>query len=233
MPMRAIRTPFRFNLQDYDATQLARMHLGADKLLNATLALQERQQSVLSQLMPKSGIFTLWDHYPKAEVIDSAHASQYYYHSHRTSAREHGHFHLFGLLHADGSRRDPSAAWQSDEAPSHLIAIGMSPQGLPIKVFCPNQWVTKGHWLPAHVVLKQLDQFVVRGPARWSHISHWLTGFVMLFRPQIAAALRARDIHAQQLRQKRRWRSFWADETIEVINYIPVDLHQQIAWLES
>lgn len=231
--MRAIRTPFRFKPQDYDATQLARMQLGGDKLLTATLALQARQHNVLSKLLPKAGNFTLWDHYPEAEVIDSTHASQYYYHSHRTSAREHGHFHLFGLLEADGTQRDPSAVWQANEAPSHLIAIGMNPQGLPTRVFCPNQWVTKGHWLPAQVILNQLDQFVVRGPARWSRISQWLTGFVMLFRPQIEAALLARDVHAQQLRQKRQWRRFWADESIEIINYIPIDLHQQIAWLED
>jgi hypothetical protein len=231
--MRAIRTPFHFNPRDYGATQLATMQQGGDKLLTATLALQARQHNVLSKLLPQSGIFTLWDHYPEAEVIDSTNASQYYYHAHRTSTREHGHFHLFGLLDADGSRRSPSAVWQGDEAPSHLIAIGMSPQGLPTRVFCPNQWVTKGHWLPAQVILNQLDQFVVRGPARWSHISHWLTGFVMLFKPQITAALLARDMHAQKLRQRRHWRTFWADDTIEVINYIPIDLHQQIALLES
>jgi hypothetical protein len=231
--MRAIRTPFHFKLQDYDATQLARMQQGGDKLLTATLALQARQHNVLSRLLPKNGVFTLWDHYPEAEVIDSTNATQYYYHAHRTSTREHGHFHLFGLLDADGSQRSPSAVWQDNEAPSHLIAIGMSPQGLPTRVFCTNQWVTKGHWLPAEVILNQLDQFIVRGPARWSHISHWLTGFVMLFRPQIAAALLARDVHAQKLRQRRHWRTFLADEAIEVINYIPINLHQQIAWLDS
>ena len=88
IPMRAIRTHFRFSHQDYDTAQLAKMQLGGDKLLTATLALQARQHNVLSKLLPKTGHFMLWDHYPEAEVIDSTHASQYYYHSHRTSARE-------------------------------------------------------------------------------------------------------------------------------------------------
>lgn len=231
MVMRAIRTPFKFEQLDLDASQIARMQLGGEMLLDATLALQARQQTVLSPLLPKSGVFKLWDHYPESEVVDSKHASQYYYHAHRTSAREHGHFHLFGLLDAQGLPREKDASWHDDEAPSHLIAISMSPQGYPIKVFCTNQWVTKGYWQPADVILNRLDQFVVRGPARWSQISAWLTGFVMLFRPQIEAALRARDVHAHELRQKRRWCTFWADESIEVINYIPIELHQQIACL--
>jgi hypothetical protein len=233
MSMRAIRTPFKFNHKDFDARQLARMHVGADKLLNATLALQARQHTVLSPLLPKTGGFKLWDHYPQDEVTDSKHASQYYYHAHRTSKLEHGHFHLFSLTHANGQVRAKTDVWREDEAPSHLIAISMSPEGFPIKVFCPNQWVTKGYWQPADTVLSQLDRFVVSGPARWSQISRWLTGFVMLFRPQIAAALYARDVRVQLLRQRRQWRTFWADESIDVINYIPINLHQQIAWLDD
>lgn len=231
--MRSIRTPFKLKRQDYDTKQLALMCAGADKLLNATLALQKRKKTVLSALLPKTKAFTLWDHYPVNDVTDIEHGSQYYYHAHRSTSREHGHFHLFSLVHADGQVRTKTNVWQEHEAPSHLIAIGMSPEGFPIKIFCMNQWVTKGYWQPADVILDQLDKFVVSDHARWTQISRWLTGFVMMFRPQIAAALYARDLRTKQLRQGRQWRTFFADETIEIINYVPIDLHKQIAWLDE
>ena len=229
---RPSRTPFNLRSTPLDDEQLARIQRGGDQLLDAILALQKKQHSVLSYLLPQRRAFTLWDHYPAGEVTDTATACQYYYHAHRTSAKEHGHFHLFGLLNADGSPRAPGSKWAEDEAPSHLIAISMSPQGMPIKVFCPNQWVTKGYWLPADQILAQLDQFSVRAQPRWSVVGRWLAGFVQLFRPQIECALRQRDLQVKQLRGGRQWRTFWADETIEVVNYLPVNLHQQIAALE-
>ena len=232
-PIRAVRTPFRIQNAQLDEAPLIRIRQGGDQMLDAVLALQKKQQTVLSCLMPKGGIFTLWDHYPAGEVSDASTACQYYYHAHRISPREHGHFHLFGLLNADGTPRPAGAAWGDDEAPSHLIAISMSPQGMPIKVFCPNQWVTKGYWLTADQILAQLEHFAVRAPQpRWSVVGRWLAGFVQLFMPQIEAALRARDAQVKTLRHGRLWRTFWADESIEVINYIPIDLHQQIEKLD-
>lgn len=231
--MRAIRTQFQFDQLDYDAAQLESMRRGGEELLDATLALQVRKHTVLSKLAPKSGVFTLWEHYPTNDVTDSSSACQYYYHSHRTSEHEHGHFHLFGLLQADGSPRAGNTPWSQAEAPTHLIAISMSPQGFPIKVFCPNLWVTKGYWFAAREILDRLDQFVIRGGSRWSANNRWISGFVKLFRPQIEKALYARDMHAQELRRGRHWRTFWSDETIEVINYVTIDLHQQITALEK
>jgi hypothetical protein len=231
--MRPIRTPFRFDSTSYDQERLASMQQGGEMLLDAILALQKRQHTVLSRLAPKGGQFSLWDHYPPAEVTDTVSACQYYYHSHRTTPKEHGHFHLFRLLHADGALRVPGEKWGDDEAPSHLIAISMSPQGLPIKVFCTNQWVTQGYWMPAKQILAHLDAFVLRAEPRWAVVSRWLAGFVQLFRPQIEAALLARDAAVKELRGRRRWNTFWADEAIEVINYVPIDLHRQIALLDT
>ncbi len=231
--MRAIRTPFRFDPAMVSAQQLARMQAGGEMMLDAILALQKRDHTVLSRIAPKDRKFVLWNHYPPAEVTDTGTACQYYYHSHRTTPKEHGHFHLFGLLNADGGVRAPGSVWTADEAPSHLIAIGMNPQGLPIKVFCPNLWVTQGHWLPAATILAHLRQFTLKAEPRWAVVSRWLAGFVQLFWPQIEAALLARDVCANQLRARRRWCTFLADESIEIINTIPIDLHQQIMMLEQ
>lgn len=231
--VRAICTRFRLETAELDDARLARVRAGGDQLLDAMLTLQKKQHTVLSYFRPKNGVFTLWDHYPAGEVSDLSTACQYYYHAHRTSKHEHGHFHLFGLLNADGSTRTPGSGWEESEAPSHLIAISMSPQGMPIKVFCPNQWVTKGYWLAADQILAQLENFVVSAQPRWSVVGRWLAGFVQLFWPQIESALRARDEHVKNLRGGRYWRTLWADESIEVINYIPIDLHQQVGKLEG
>ena len=231
--IRPIRTPFRLDAAQLDAHRLTRIRQGGDQLLDAQLALQKKQHSVLSSLMPKTRVFSLWDHYPAGEVSDLSTACQYYYHSHRTTPQEHGHFHLFGLLNADGSTRAPNSRWAENEAPSHLIAISMSPQGMPVKVFCPNQWVTNGYWLTADQILVHLENFIVNAQPRWAVVGRWLAGFVQLFWPQIESALRARDERVKGLRRGRQWRTFWADESIEVINYIPIDLHQQVGKLEG
>jgi hypothetical protein len=230
--MRAIRTAFNFDRTAYSEQRLFQMEKGGQLLLDAALILQKRQQTVLSQLAPKNGVFTLWNHYPSAEVSDPYTACQYFYHSHRTTVREHGHFHLFGLFESDGSLHLKGTPWIGDDAPSHLIAVSINSQGLPVKVFCPNRWVTKGHWLPANILLAQLDKFSINSNMRWSVTSRWLTGLVQLFWPQIEAVLKARDLLAVQLRNGRHWRTFLSDETIAVINYIPVNLHQQIAYLD-
>jgi hypothetical protein len=230
--MRAIRTVFNFDRTAYSEQRLLQMEKGGQLLLDAALIFQKRQQTVLSQLAPKNSGFTLWDHYPSTEVSDPSTACQYYYHSHRTTVREHGHFHLFGLFEADGTLRVKGAPWIGDDAPSHLIAVSINSQGLPVKVFCPNQWVTKGHWLSAEVLLAQLDKFAIHNNKRWSVTSRWLAGLVQLFWPQIEAVLQARDRLAIQLRNGCHWRTFWANEAIEIINYIPINLHQQIASLD-
>jgi hypothetical protein len=231
--MRPIRTPFRFDRSAYEPQRLARMQAGGEMMLDAILALQKRNHTVLSRIAPKDRQFLMWDHYPPNEVTDTDAACQYYYHSHRITKREHGHFHLFRLLHADGTLREPGSPWGDDESPTHLIAIGMNHQGLPIKVFCPNQWVTKGYWLPAKTVLAQLDQFVLRAEPRWAVVSRWLAGFIQLFWPQIEAALLARDVCANEMRAGRKWKKFWVDADIDVINYIPIDLQKQILKLEK
>lgn len=230
---RSVRTPFNLRHAPLNVAQLERIRAGGDQMLDAVLALQKKQQTVLTALIPKSGAFTLWERYPAGEVSDAKTACQYYYHAHRTSAREHGHFHLFGLLNADATPRQQGTPWGEHEAPSHLIAISMNPQGMPIKIFCPNQWVTQGYWLSASQIMAQLDLFSVRAQPRWQLVGNWLAGFIQLFRPQIESALLARDAQLNELRRGRRWRTFWADETIEVINYMPIDLHKQIGILEN
>ncbi len=218
--MRPIRTPFRFNPARYDALRLQKMQQGAELMHRAQLALQQRGHTVLSKVGPKDGEFSLWDPYPANKVIDSAQRYQYYYHSHRHTPREHGHFHLYSLLPAD------------DKPSSHLLAIGISPQGMPTGIFSTNLWVSDGYWLPAAEILARLDDFAIVNARPWAQVSRWLTGLVQLFWPQIETLLFARDAQAQ-VWSGGDWASFWQDQSVEVINYLPLDVHQQTRLLDG
>ena len=59
---RPSRTPFNLRSAPLDDEQLARIQHGGDQLLDAILALQKKQHSVLSYLLPQKRAFTLWDH---------------------------------------------------------------------------------------------------------------------------------------------------------------------------
>lgn len=229
--MRAIRTPFRFKAGHYDTSRQQKMQQGAAMMLDAQRALGKRGHTVLSKVGPKDGKFSLWDHYPADKIIDSARRYQYYYHSHRSSPKEHGHFHLFSNLQADGTIC--TADTSGEQAVSHLLAIGMSPQGLPNGIFSTNLWVTGGYWLPAGEVMTRLNGFTLENARHWVQVTRWLTGFVQLFWPQIEALLQARDRQAEEWRGGREWPAFWEDQSIEVLNYIPVDFHKQIGLLEG
>lgn len=228
--MRAIRTPFRFNATKYDAARWQSMRQGAAMMIAAQQALQRSGHTVLSRVGPKDGKFSLWDHYPADKISDRARRYQYYYHSHRSSPKEHGHFHLFSTLQADGTMPPPGTP--GEQASSHLLAIGISPQGMPNGIFSTNRWVTGGYWLPADEILTRLDGFTVDNTRHWVQVTRWLTGFVQLFWPQIEALLLARDRQAEAWRGERDWQVFWEDQSIEVLNFIPVDFDRQTGLLD-
>src|SRR5262245_36060226 len=80
---------------------------------------------------------------------------------------DYGHFHLFvGPQGVPASSRHAKvrnlAASASDkDAPSHLIAISMTPAGMPERLFTTNGWVTGETWYRAADVIGMLDLFVI------------------------------------------------------------------------
>ncbi|MEN9868613.1 MAG: hypothetical protein RL748_4203 [Pseudomonadota bacterium] len=231
--MRALRTPFRFNPARYGPERLQKMQQGGRMLLEAQRALAQRGQTVLSKVGPKDGKFSLWDHYPADEVSDRERGFHYYYHSHRITAQEHGHFHLYAMLHADGSAPTPDNPLAEGEGPSHLLAIAVDPQGLPTRIFSANQWVTQGHWLPAETLLPRLENFGIDNARHWAQVTRWLSGFVQLFWPQIETLLKARDVQVAEWRGDTDWEKFWNDQSVEILNYIPLDLERQLALVQG
>ena len=101
--------------------------------------------NIVGEVLKGQGTFYELNHYPEGDVYDSSTHSQYYYHTHRGMAGEHGHFHTF--LRARGMPRgvapvpyDGEEQWPSgDDALSHLIAISMDRYGFPIGLFAVNR----------------------------------------------------------------------------------------------
>jgi hypothetical protein len=108
-----------------------------------------------------------WQHYPEGDAIDKLGRYQWYFHIHEPKKKnkaDHGHVHLFAV-----ERR-----FQRIVALRHLIAIDISPSGLPQRLFTVNGWVTgdaprsaRWSWRALHTLRlntghRELDRFITQ-----------------------------------------------------------------------
>jgi hypothetical protein len=193
-----------------------------------------------------------WRHYPDGEVFDPKSHSQYFFHAHPVSDRqasEHGHFHTFlraegmpigvaplllpELAVADVAALPPQAAPLKHgvrDQVSHLIAIAIDARGEPIRLFTTNRWVTGETWYRAEDVIQMLDCFAVTEVAPSTVLNRWVGAMIRLFRPQIAALLRARDETVMAWRRRRRAHVF-EDPRLEVTSSLEIELEAQLAFV--
>lgn len=188
-------------------------------LLDTMQALQRRRRHVLSPLFADGLAPQQWAHYPEHDIVDAGTGYRYFYHSHPgpRARDEHGHFHLFA--------RSPGQPKRF----THLVAVSMSPRGLPLRLFTTNRWVTDEHWQPATVVRKLVARFAVTAPSRLAAVHRWLAALVRLFRPQIDALLARRDARWRVARATRP--NFFEDRRSAVLSQCRIDLSRQFAWL--
>jgi hypothetical protein len=205
------------------AGDLAELRGAGARLLDVMHALQRQRSQVQRQLIGEVRAPELWRHYPEHDVFDADTGYRYFYHSHPgpRSAMEHGHFHLFA--------RAPEAAHPCP-AFTHLLAISMSPQGLPLRGFTTNRWVTDEHWQPATVLRRLVRRFALRRPRRLALVHRWLEAVVQLFRPQIDWLHARRDERWLAARERRP--HFFEDRRSSVLSECAFDLSRQFAWLE-
>jgi hypothetical protein len=196
---------------------------------------------------------TEWQHYPTDDVYDGLSHAQYFYHIHppaQRAPREHGHFHTFlraegmppGVAPlvlpetaiADALPAPPQAAplKRSRRAEvSHLVAIGVSVRGEPIRLFTTNRWVTGETWYRADDVIRMLDCFKVDAADGPALLNRWVSAVVAMFRPQIVHLMRLRDEAVMAWRRRRRTNVF-EDVRLEVTSSLDIDLDTQLAFLE-
>src|SRR5215471_4736104 len=146
-----IRTPASRPTSDLSREALLRMANAGVKAVGSIADLHARGSNLVIEVLRGSGDFIQWEHYPPDDVRDPQSHAQYYFHAHPPDERDepdYGHFHLFvGPQGVPASSRHAKvrnlAASASDkDALSHLIAISMTPAGMPERLF-HNQWL--GH----------------------------------------------------------------------------------------
>ena len=76
---------------------------------------------------------------------------------------------------------------------THLIAVSMNPQGLPICLFSTNRWVAGETWYRADDVCALIDRFDIDHARPSWPVNSWISAILQLFHPQAMALIRARD----------------------------------------
>lgn len=193
--------------------------------------------NIVGELLRNTGTFYEWDHYPTGDVYDHVTHGQYYYHAHAIDQRfegEHGHFHTFvrpkGMPPLVKPAKVPGFVMPEDpnDALSHLVAVSMTPAGLPFRLFTVNRWVTGEVWYSAEDVIRLLDVFNIDHAQPSWPVNRWITAMVRLFKPQIADLLRARDRKVASWLEGRPEADVFEDRDLEVTSYLDISLEQQI-----
>lgn len=196
----------------------------------------------------ENGFVSDW-HYPKGDRIDFDGGGQYFYHCHREdmNTQEHGHFHCFirknGWPKSWSLAQIPARAKYLDNPMTHIVAIGLSRYGVPIRLFMVNRWVSKESWFAADKMQRLQKRFELGGvkqerpktgdqAQQWRLVDTWVENIVQVFAPQIAWLYQQRDAQmAQHLAAAEKGENPYLDKKIEELASISVSLEQQIAWI--
>ncbi|QSP95682.1 hypothetical protein LPB19_04520 [Marinobacter salinisoli] len=193
-----------------------------DDIRECYRVLEKAGLNIVGEVLKGQGPFYELDHYPQGDVFDSATASQYYYHAHRTDHGEHGHFHLFLRDGAIPMGEAPVLGPVGKDQVVHLVAISMDAWGYPTDLFAVNRWVTDESWLPASRIVPALGRFEMDHAYPSWPVNQWLTAMVRCFRPQIEALLKHRDqrvaAHPGALQETLE------DRALEITGSLPIDV---------
>ncbi len=221
---------------------LSRMAAAAETAVDCIRDLHDAGSNLVIEALRGGEEFVECEHYPPDDVRDAKTHAQYFLHAHAPEDRErpdYAHFHTFM-----GSRGMPagirpaevdgcgSRSGADGEPMSHLVAISMTPSGMPERLFTTNRWVTAETWYSASDVIAMLDGFVFESDGRSPLLNRWLTAIMVLFRPRIEQLLIERD------RAVERWRSMYPgsdvfeDRRLEITSSVEISLERHIKWLD-
>lgn len=221
--------------------ELLRMADAGVKVVDCIRDLHTRGSNLVIEALHGSGDFTEWEHYPPDDVRDPKSHAQYYFHAHPPDDRDdsdYGHFHTFmrpkgmPLGTCPASVPDRVVPPTEYDALSHLIAVSMTPAGMPERLFTTNRWVTGETWYEAADVIAMIDRFVVDLDHPSPELNQWLTAMFVLFRPQIARLLQQRDQAVSHWRARHPDRNVFEDRGLEITSSMEISLHDHITWLD-
>jgi hypothetical protein len=236
-----------------DREEIEQMAVAAQVVSECRRVLAARNRNVVSEVTAGDVALSEWRHYPEGDAYDPKSHAQYFYHSHpalERLPREHGHFHTFlraegmpagvaplllpEIAVADVAALPPQAAplkRGTKEEVSHLVAVAVDARGEPIRLFTTNRWVTGETWYRADDVIRMLERFAVNEPEPSATLNLWVGAMLRLFRPQIAALLRARDDTIVTWRRRRRTHVF-EDPTLEITSSLEINLDAHLVFLD-
>lgn len=226
-----------FALDPLSIEELEAMAEAGREVAEVHRVLAKTSDNIVGELLKNNGTFYEWDHYPPGDVYDHETHGQFYYHAHATDQRfdgEHGHFHTFvrpkGMPPGIKPAAVPGFVKPEDpnDALSHLIAISMTPGGLPFRIFTVNRWVTGEIWYDAKDVAVLLDYFKIDHTQPSWPVNRWVTAMVQLYKPQIVELLEARDRKVALWQQQNPDRDVFEDRTLEVTSFLDIDPNKQI-----
>jgi hypothetical protein len=207
----------------------------AQALVDATVRLAGEGLPLMMRVAPPGGAFVVWDHYPPDDCVDRLSGCRWFYHAHPEGEREggeHGHFHLFFDRNLFRGRANtplagPPGGRSSGADIVHLIAIAIGVDGLPMRLFTVNRWVTDEWLYPAPAIERRLARFDLARADGDRFVNAWLTAAMAFFRPQVAAALVARDATIAG------WdgQDLFEDREREVLSSVPIDINDAVAAL--
>ena len=168
-------------------------------LMDSSLAMHSGGIPLMRRMLPEDEIL-MWEHYPDEDVVNGKLFCRYFYHCHPPEEREwgeHGHFHLFVGKAAmpKGTRPAIKAPKGKKRRPKvvHIAALSVDANGMPIRWFTINRWVTDEYLYGTSDITPLLKKFDLRGEHGDPLVNDWLTAMVQLSRRDIAELLEERD----------------------------------------
>ena len=227
----------RVDFERLPAERLNAMAAAGEEAVECIRVLARTGDNLVGELLKGHETFYEWTHYPTGDVYDPESHAQFYYHAHPQDQRtgEHGHFHTF--LRANGIPESVRPVPLPDYAPpddpnddlTHLIALSMSPVGLPIRLFTTNRWVTGETWYRAEDVCTLVDRFVIDHAQPSWPVNRWIGAMLQLFQPQIVALIRARDSRVAAWSEAHPGDNAYEDRDLEIASAVDISIDDQIA----
>ena len=233
-------------LKNLTDVELENMYEAGAVVLETMRVLQRTEKNVVSDIMRFSDTFYEWEHIPTEDVYDFETHSQYYYHAHEKDGGvhddEHGHFHTF--LRAKGMPENLRPVKVDDFDPekdikdlsdinSHIIGIGMDGNGLPMRLFTTNRWVTADTYYKAEDIIQMIDLYNVDHTEPSWPVNLWVTNMIRLFKPQIIELLKERDITLNEWKEKYPDRNLFEDRELEVTSLLDISIEEQLDHIEE
>ena len=226
---------------DVDFPSLSRERLEAmvaagEDVVECHRALSKTGDNIVGDLLRDVDTFYEWNHYPDGDVYDPESHAQFYYHAHPQELRggEHGHFHTF--LRPKGMPKgsipaavpDYETPKEDNDALSHLVGVSMDPVGIPNRLFTTNRWVTGEYWYSADDVRRMVDCFIIDHTRPSWPVNRWISGMIVLFRPQIVELLRLRDLAVADWETAHPGTNVYEDRDLEITSVTPISVDDQL-----